>query len=39
MPAWGDAFEKSSGGLTEEAVKRRIDSLAHFLWSIQKATG
>ena len=39
MPAWGDAFEKSAGGLTEEAVKRRIQGLAHFLWSIQKATG
>ena len=39
MPAWGDAFKKSSGGLTEEEVKRRIDNLTHFLWSLQKASG
>ena len=39
MPAWGDAFAKSGGGLTEEQVKVRVHSLTHFLWSIQKAAG
>ena len=39
MPAWGDAFAKSGGGLTEAEVKVRIHNLTHFLWSIQKSAG
>jgi mono/diheme cytochrome c family protein len=39
MPAWGDAFEKSAGGLSEKEVQLRIHSVVHFLWSIQKAEG
>ena len=39
MPAWGDAFAKSRGGLTEEEVRARIHNITHFLWSIQKAAG
>lgn len=36
MPVWGDAFQVSDGGNTQEEVDERIDRLAQFLWSIQK---
>jgi mono/diheme cytochrome c family protein len=35
MPVWGDAFHVTEAGHTEEEVQKRINSLAHFLWSIQ----
>lgn len=36
MPVWGDAFLITDGGNSKEAVKERIENLAHFLWSMQK---
>ena len=36
MPVWGDAFLITDGGNSAEAVKERIENLAHFLWSMQK---
>jgi mono/diheme cytochrome c family protein len=36
MPVWGDAFQIAGGGATEEQAKRKIEQLAHYLWSIQK---
>jgi mono/diheme cytochrome c family protein len=35
MPVWGDAFQVTEAGHTEEEVQKRIRGLAHFLWSIQ----
>ena len=35
MPVWGDAFQVTETGHTEEEVQKRIRGLAHFLWSIQ----
>ena len=33
MPAWGDAFKMTEK--TEEAARKMMDELAHFLWSKQ----
>ncbi len=35
MPAWGDAFEKTTG-TNAETVDEAIRRLAHFIWSLQK---
>lgn len=35
MPAWGDAFQKTSG-TDSETVDEAINRLTHFIWSIQK---
>ena len=35
MPIWGNVFQEAEGGGKEEAVRRRITGLVHFLWSIQ----
>ena len=35
MPVWGDAFQVTEAGHTEEEAQKRIRGLAHFLWSIQ----
>ena len=35
MPIWGDAFRRSAGGLSEEAVRRRIDAIVSYLERIQ----
>ena len=35
MPAWGDAFQHSHGGLTEEEVSARIDALVRHLEAVQ----
>jgi mono/diheme cytochrome c family protein len=39
MPAWGDALSKSRNQPDQAEVQRRIDALAHFVWSIQKREG
>jgi mono/diheme cytochrome c family protein len=36
MPIWGEAFAQTPGGETEEGVQKKIDQLAHFLWSVQE---
>lgn len=36
MPVWGDAFQQSREGYSEEAVKVRIAALVAFLESIQE---
>lgn len=38
MPVWGDAFLRSGESSTEEAVRRRIQSLVDYLESIQGRT-
>jgi mono/diheme cytochrome c family protein len=35
MPVWGDAFKRSEGGFSEQAVKVRIDAIVAHLKSIQ----
>ena len=35
MPVWGDIFQKTEGGGTEEVVSHKVTALAHYLWSIQ----
>jgi mono/diheme cytochrome c family protein len=35
MPVWGDAFKRSEGGYSEQAVKGRIDAIVAHLKSIQ----
>jgi len=35
MPAWGDAFQKTSG-TDAESVDQAIHQLTHFIWSLQK---
>src|SRR5262245_45483310 len=35
MPVWGDAFKRSAGGFSDEAVKLRIDAIVAHLKSIQ----
>jgi mono/diheme cytochrome c family protein len=35
MPVWGDAFRRSEGGYSEQAVKARIDAIVAHLKSIQ----
>jgi mono/diheme cytochrome c family protein len=39
MPAWGDAFKKTSEAPDEAAVRRKIEELAHFIWSLQLQAG
>ncbi len=39
MPVWGDVFQQAEGGGGAEKVRRNIDGLAHFLWSIQAEKG
>lgn len=39
MPVWGDAFRTSRGGLTPEAVAKRIDDLVRYLATLQARTG
>lgn len=36
MPVWGDAFQVASGGATEEQAKKKMEQLAHYLWTIQQ---
>jgi mono/diheme cytochrome c family protein len=36
MPVWGDAFRTGPDGLTDEAVKTRIDAIAAYLRAIQR---
>jgi len=35
MPAWGDAFQKTSG-TDAETVDQAIRQLTHFIWSLQR---
>lgn len=39
MPVWGDAFRRSDGGLTEQAVAARIAAIVRYLDSIQERAG
>jgi hypothetical protein len=36
MPVWGDAFRGSRDGLTDEAVKARIQAIVKYLQGIQE---
>jgi mono/diheme cytochrome c family protein len=36
MPVWGDAFKRSAGGLSEAALKARIDAIVAYLDAIQE---
>lgn len=36
MPVWGDAFRRSRDGLTDEAVKARIEAIVRYLQGIQE---
>lgn len=36
MPVWGSTFKSSKEGLSEDAVRARIDAIVGFLESIQK---
>ena len=36
MPVWGDAFQRTRGGLTEEAVRERIGAIVTYLEGIQR---
>ena len=36
MPVWGDAFRTGRGGLTQEAVRARIDAIVRHLGAIQR---
>lgn len=36
MPVWGDVFSRSRDGLTDEAVKARIEAIVRYLQSIQR---
>ena len=38
MPVWGDAF-KWHQGLSEEAIKARIEAIVHYVESIQERAG
>lgn len=35
MPVWGQAFQEAEGGGSDDDVAKRIDSLAHYLQSLQ----
>jgi mono/diheme cytochrome c family protein len=35
MPVWGDAFTRTSRGLTEQAARARVDALVRYLEGIQ----
>ena len=39
MPVWGNAFHQVDPGEDEEAVRQKIEALAHFLESIQAEQG
>jgi len=39
MPAWGDALSKSGSNPDQAEVRRRIEALAHFVWSLQEQEG
>jgi mono/diheme cytochrome c family protein len=39
MPVWGDAFKRSEGGLSEEAVAARIAAIVRYLELMQERTG
>jgi len=39
MPAWGDALSKSGTNPDQAAVRRKIEALAHFVWSLQEQEG
>jgi mono/diheme cytochrome c family protein len=36
MPVWGDAFKRTRGGPTAEAIKARIDAIIDYLANIQE---
>jgi mono/diheme cytochrome c family protein len=36
MPVWGDAFSMSRDGLTDEAVKARVEAIVRYLQGIQE---
>lgn len=36
MPVWGDVFSRSQDGLTDEAVKARIEAIVRYLQGIQR---
>jgi len=36
MPVWGNAFLRADGGATPEVIRARIDSLVHYIESIQQ---
>jgi mono/diheme cytochrome c family protein len=36
MPVWGDVFSRSRDGLTDEAVKARIEAIVRYLQGIQQ---
>jgi hypothetical protein len=36
MPVWGDVFSRSPEGLTDEAVKTRIEAIVRYLRGIQR---
>jgi mono/diheme cytochrome c family protein len=39
MPAWGDALSKSGSNPDAAEVRRRIEALAYFVWSLQEQEG
>lgn len=39
MPVWGDVFSRSPDGLTDEAVKARIEAIVRYLQGIQLRVG
>jgi mono/diheme cytochrome c family protein len=36
MPVWGDAFKRTRGNLSDEAIKARIDAIVRYLQAIQQ---
>jgi mono/diheme cytochrome c family protein len=38
MPVWGDAFKRTAGGPTEDAVKARIEAITNYIAGIQERT-
>lgn len=38
MPVWGNAFKRTRGGTSEDAVKARIEAIVDYLKSIQRRT-
>jgi len=39
MPVWGDVFSRSRDGLTDEAVRARIQAIVRYLQGIQQRAG
>jgi mono/diheme cytochrome c family protein len=39
MPAWGDALSKSGSNPDQSEVERKIQAIAHFVWSLQEQEG